>query len=405
MPKSVETDIAIFGGGIFGLWLLNRLRQAGFSALLFESHTLGGGQTYKAQGIIHGGTKYSLKGNWTDSAQTMADMPALWKDCLKGNGDINLSQVPILSPHQYLWSPSKITAKLSAWFAQVALKNQITPLAKQDYPSVFQHPQFTGEVYNLDEMVIDIPALIRELAKPNQDAIFKMSMLDEHHLQWGPQGISSIKIKTLSEDTVPLHAQRYIFAAGAGNEAIVKKLEHSEINMQRRPLHMVLAKIPFHHLLYAHCLSLGSSLPRLTITTHKTLQNELVWYLGGQLAEQGVTKDKKTQLKSAKKELETLFPWLNFSNTEMASFLIDRIEPAQPNGKRPSGSFYKALNNMIITWPTKLALAPKLANDVLAHLHTTGIHPSKNDTRALRACPIPSLAQPIWDELLCRDVR
>src|SRR3990167_7965717 len=192
MPKSVETDIAIFGGGIFGLWLLNRLRQAGFSALLFESHTLGGGQTYKAQGIIHGGTKYSLKGNWTDSAQTMADMPALWKDCLKGNGDINLSQVPILSPHQYLWSPSKITEKLSAWFAQVALKNQITPLAKQDYPSVFQHPQFTGEVYNLDEMVIDIPALIRELAKPNQDAIFKMSMLDEHHLQWGPQGISSI---------------------------------------------------------------------------------------------------------------------------------------------------------------------------------------------------------------------
>src|SRR5665213_2066743 len=57
MQKSATADIAIFGGGIAGLWLLNRLRTAGYSALLFESGALGGGQTNKAQGIIHGGMK------------------------------------------------------------------------------------------------------------------------------------------------------------------------------------------------------------------------------------------------------------------------------------------------------------------------------------------------------------
>ncbi len=56
MQKIVETDVAIIGGGIAGLWLLNRLRQLGFATILLESGTLGGGQTNKAQGIIHVGT-------------------------------------------------------------------------------------------------------------------------------------------------------------------------------------------------------------------------------------------------------------------------------------------------------------------------------------------------------------
>ena len=37
MNKTVTVDVAIFGGGIAGLWLLNRLRAEGYSALLLES--------------------------------------------------------------------------------------------------------------------------------------------------------------------------------------------------------------------------------------------------------------------------------------------------------------------------------------------------------------------------------
>jgi len=37
--KIISVDIAIFGGGIAGLWLLNRLRQQGVSAILLETNT------------------------------------------------------------------------------------------------------------------------------------------------------------------------------------------------------------------------------------------------------------------------------------------------------------------------------------------------------------------------------
>src|SRR5947207_2050847 len=107
MQNIVETDIAIIGGGISGLWLLNRLRTIGFSTILLESNALGGGQTSKAQGIIHGGTKYALQGALTPAAQAIADMPATWQRCLQGKGEIDLSNVPVLSHHQYLFSTNK----------------------------------------------------------------------------------------------------------------------------------------------------------------------------------------------------------------------------------------------------------------------------------------------------------
>jgi glycerol-3-phosphate dehydrogenase len=64
-------DVAIVGGGIAGLWLLARLRQRGYGALLIESERLGAGQTICAQGIIHGGAKYACTGRVSDSAKAL----------------------------------------------------------------------------------------------------------------------------------------------------------------------------------------------------------------------------------------------------------------------------------------------------------------------------------------------
>ena len=61
----VDRDIVILGGGIAGLWLLNRLRTAGYSTVLFERGALGQGQSIASQGMIHGGMKYALGGALT----------------------------------------------------------------------------------------------------------------------------------------------------------------------------------------------------------------------------------------------------------------------------------------------------------------------------------------------------
>ncbi|MFP5338473.1 MAG: FAD-dependent oxidoreductase, partial [Gammaproteobacteria bacterium] len=83
MPESLSTDVLIVGGGVAGLWLNARLRRLGFATLLVDKGTLGGGQSVKSQGIIHGGTKYALSGALTGASEAIADMPRRWREALE----------------------------------------------------------------------------------------------------------------------------------------------------------------------------------------------------------------------------------------------------------------------------------------------------------------------------------
>ncbi len=403
MKRTAAADVVIFGGGIAGLWLLNRLRQLGISALLFESGSLGGGQTHKSQGIIHGGMKYALQGTITKEAVAIADMPSLWKQCLSGKGEIDLSSVPILSSQQYLWAPHKLTSKITGFLASATLKSKVETLTKEYYPTVFQHASFKGEVFSLDEIVVDVPILIRELVKANQDVIFKIEPLCDEGFKFDDQGHLLSCTVYMSGKSVEVTAQQFIFTAGAGNEVIIKKLNTNEVAMQRRPLHMVLVKVPFDYPLYAHCLGFGSR-PRVTITTHHAQDGSTIWYIGGLLAEEGVHRDSQTQIQAAQKELRDLFPWLDFTSAQFATFMIDRAEPQQKSGFKPDSSYVKAIKNMMIAWPTKLALAPKLAEEIIHDLQALTSSPHLFETRELRSWPMPPLAKPIWEDVFCKDV-
>src|SRR5690554_7342562 len=101
MSTPLHTDICILGGGIAGLWLNERLRQQGFSTLLIEANALGGGQSSKSQGIIHGGTKYALHGKLTTAAEAIAGMPARWRACLDGTGELDLQGVRVLRSEEH----------------------------------------------------------------------------------------------------------------------------------------------------------------------------------------------------------------------------------------------------------------------------------------------------------------
>jgi len=117
MSQSLSTDILIVGGGIAGLWLNARLRGLGYSTLLVENASLGGGQSLKSQGIIHGGAKYALHGALTGASEAIADMPRRWRDALAGQGELDLSGVRLLSEAHYLWSPGSLAGNLTSFFA------------------------------------------------------------------------------------------------------------------------------------------------------------------------------------------------------------------------------------------------------------------------------------------------
>ena len=363
--KQLNVDIVIFGGGVAGLWLLNRLRQAGYQTLLLENEALGAGQTRFSQGIIHGGTKYALTGKLTASSESIFAMPQIWRDCLQGKGEVDLSSATILSEHQYMWSTPSLLSRLSGFFASRVVRGRMLAVKKDHYPAAFQNKKFKGKVYQLDEPVLDAGSVIRALAKPNKSNIMQIKSMTHFSEK-------KLCVETSTGDIWIITAEKIILSAGKGNADLLKQMGRAKPEMQLRPLQMVMVRGGLPEKLYAHCLGVSVN-PRITITSSEDKQGNIVWYLGGQLAEDGVNRTSEEQISKAKKELQSLMPWLNFSVMQWATLNISRAEAKQKEGQRPSTSYFYEENNVITTWPTKLALAPNLANDVLKQLEKQNI--------------------------------
>ena len=393
------TDIVIIGGGIAGLWTLHELKQLGYNVVLLETDALGAGQTIKSQGIIHGGLKYALSGSLNSSSNALSDMPKYWGECLGGTGELDLSSVKILAKGQHMWSINKITGGISTLFASNALKSKVQTVNKESWPAPLKNSAVCSKVYRVEELVLNIPSLLAALAKPYIDCCIKIDSPDSCKLELDALNNIRHLIFTVNNQAVKLSAQKFIFTAGAGNEDLIRPLIKNPV-MQRRPLHMVLVKSPKLAPLFGHCIGLGST-PRVTITTHIAKDGLPVWYLGGKLAEEGVALEPEKQLKVAQQELTNLFPNLDLSTANWASFYVDRAEEKQADGSKPSSISVLTQKNFITAWPTKLALAPILAKKIFEILQTENIQPTaKLAAATLENLPQPKIAEAIWDQLL-----
>ena len=389
-PSRMTTDVLIVGAGVAGLWLNARLRRQGFSTVLVESASLGGGQSTKSQGIIHGGAKYALHGALSGASEAIADMPRRWRDALAGKGELDLSGVRLLSEAHYLWSPGTLAGNLTSFFASKAVRGRVDHVTGDDLPPALQNPGFKGKVYRLAELVIDVPSLVERLAELSGDSLLAGTKIEP--LLEGEDLIG------LRVDGREILAQRVVLSAGAGNAELLKSMGLSHPPMQRRPLHMVLVKGPTLKPLYAHCLG-GGPKPRVTVTTHPAADGQWVWYLGGDLAEaEGVARAPEAQIAAAKKELGNLLPWVDLSQAQWATLRIDRAEPAQSGLVRPDNAYLSVQQRLMVGWPTKLALAPDFADRVLAALARDGVHPTPQSP--VVGLPKPPMAQPVWDQLL-----
>ncbi|PKL99642.1 MAG: FAD-dependent oxidoreductase [Gammaproteobacteria bacterium HGW-Gammaproteobacteria-9] len=390
MPESLSTDVLIVGGGVAGLWLNARLRRQGFATLLVDKGTLGGGQSVKSQGIIHGGTKYALSGALTGASEAIADMPRRWREALEGKGELDLSGVRLLSDAHYLWSPGTLAGNLTSFFASKAVRSRVGQVKGDELPPALQHPKFKGKVYRLSELVLDVPSLIARLAELAGDSLLACQRIEPL--------LDGNELVGLRVDGREIRAQRIVFSAGGGTAELLASLGLQQPAMQRRPLHMVIVKASTLKPLYAHCLG-GGTKPRITVTSHPAADGEWVWYLGGDLAEaDGVARDEASQIAAAKKELAELVPWIDLSAAHWATLRIDRAEPAQSALARPDNAFLAEQGRLLVGWPTKLALSPDFSDRVEAALARDGIRPGKHPT--LPELPRPPLTGPFWEGLL-----
>ncbi len=360
--SSYQAEIVIVGGGISGLWTLARLRGLGYQAILLEAETLGCQQTGASQGIIHGGTKYALTGKLTHSAQSIQKMPQRWKDCFNGQGEIDLSAAKKLSAHQYLWSNKNIASRLTGFFASKVMSSRMKHLSSKDFLAPFSHPDFSGDLYQLDEPVLDIQSVVESIRQQFEAFIFQYQVTDIQQL------VDGYKIETNTQD-ISVRAQKLILTAGSGNEKLLNSLNFQQPQMQRRPLYMPIlkAKSSYLPMLYAHCLG-ASALPKMTITSYPLVNDEIAWYLGGEIAEKGVSRSLDEQIKAAKQELQKLMPWMDFSHCQWSALAIDRAEPKMHDASRPIEPAVFKENNLITAWPVKLAMTPIMVDKIIAKL-------------------------------------
>lgn len=391
------TDIAIVGGGIAGLWALNRLCHAGYDAVLIERDSLGAGQTLASQGIVHGGQRYLLGGKPWDHARALAPMPAIWRACLAGKAEVNLAAATILAREQHLWFP-KPPARLGEPFAAQAVGARIDRIEPLAWPSAFRDLGIQkGDLYRLSEEVVDSRSIVIELARPWRERIYRAEVVDAVA---NGEGVREI---TLQGDSmmISLRARYFIFAAGLGNEKILRILRSGNRITQRRPLKQILAR-PMQQPIYLHCVS-DDPRPRVTVTAHPLQDGTYVWYLGGLVADRATELSDEDAIAFAADELRSLFPALDQRRIEWAAYSVDRAEAFNAEGLLPVGAVLKTDGNAAFAWPTKMTLAPALADKIFRWLADHEV--PKRSTSTTLPLSRPRIAQPAWLRLGSSETR
>jgi glycerol-3-phosphate dehydrogenase len=392
----MQLDVLIFGGGAAGLWLLDALTRGGARALLLESDRLGAGQTIASQGIIHGGLKYTLQGALTASAVQIRDMPGMWRDCLAGIRQPDLRGVRLRAPHCHLWRTDSLGSRLGMIGARVGLRVAPQVLADDERPIALA--RCPGVVARLDEQVIAPESLLATLFAENKKCVLSVQPSQIQIELGATRLVKTVQLANPATGSkLNLAPRHVVLAAGRGNAELRRRFGLTHSSMQSRPLHMVVVRGQLPPL-NGHCVDGRTT--RVTITSDRDAAGRTVWQVGGQIAEIGVELDERSLLARALSELQAVIPGIDLSRAEWASYRVDRAEQATPGGTRPETVGVVCDGNLITAWPTKLALAPYLAEQVLESIcspQTYAREVSVAEAAICDAWPRPQVAPLPWD--------
>lgn len=398
--RSIPTDVLIFGGGVAGMWLLDELLRQNCRALLLENRALGHGQTVGSQGIIHGGLKYMFSGQLTPAAKMVSEMPEVWRKALSGEIEPNLSGTTVRSEHCYIWGTGSIKSRIFMAGSSLALRTAPEAVERPDWPAALAN--VPGKVLRVAEQVLDPQSLMTRLAELTRGYVAHVDgALPPQFEQDAAGRVTSVRVRLVTGPELNLRPTSVVLTAGEGNDGLRELLKLPRSAMQRRPLHMLMVRGKLREL-YGHCV--GGPKPRITVTTVIDSAGRTVWQVGGQIAEDGVNRSRIELAQHAQRELPECVPGLNLSQVEFSSYRVNRAEAATTTGQLPDDVHIVQEQNVITAWPTKLALAPRLAERVVQKLVESPAKPWSLAPASARSpistdldFPAPPIAQPPWE--------
>lgn len=206
--KGVKTDVLIIGGGIVGLWLLNDLRQRGYSALLVERKELGGGQTCHSHVYIHQGHLY--REGQVGLINHLHEVNEIWRSWVSERRSLRESSASFFGfqnpadaqQKEYLWKLAGLQ------FERVSRANFPEALKGGSASAVLKSP----------EVSLNGTSLVRELSRPVLPFIGRIDRIEEIRTNAGVvlEVVAFVQGKRLS-----VQPKSLVLAAGAANQSLL----------------------------------------------------------------------------------------------------------------------------------------------------------------------------------------
>lgn len=260
--ESHEVDVAIVGGGIQGLWLLNDLTTVGYRTVLLEKHTLGGAQSLHSHGFIHRGYSYTKP----EMARGLRQAHERWSLLLAARG-----LTPPPTPAYYAFASR---ANAGMW-CDLWAGSGLFPAQTELLP--FMAHGLIRRLYRTTESWIEVEAVTRALAAPHADAIYRAETR-EILFDARDQRVLSLLLST-GEAQIRVVPRAVILAAGAGNLGLLNRTGDPKVQNRAAQIHR-----ERHSLMLVirgnHCLpDVAMVIPDLWlfIVPRRDENNEVVW--------------------------------------------------------------------------------------------------------------------------------
>ena len=371
--KSYYFDCIIFGGGVCGVWIDAILQKQGYSTCLLEKNTIGGEQTLLSQGIIHKGLKYLLGNRTAKITNLLTKSADIWEQALAGNYEVDLSKTEIYADKQLIWNEQGLLASFFAKGSKQIFHSQVEKLKFSEFPTWLTHQP--KHIFWLKEKIINSYSMMHNFYAQQKNHYYQCSLEKENCSYTSKEGLVGIKFK---KENILLWTKKFILAAGKGNSTLATYFD-LPYKAQLRPLTMLILEHSAPFKIYGHCIT-ASSKPLFTISSHYKKNGNMLWYLGGKIAEKQQASAQKLQ--EATQLLQKNIK-LNLVDAKWKMISVDRAEPWQKTGLLPAAPFVKNYTDFIVCSPVKLVFAPIVALEVKKMLAQQHILPCFSSQKIL----------------------